>query len=113
MRGETGRKYRLSDSLLKSMTKFELASKTKPIITQEHTSTIGEMIKLRVLGKDWDNIIPHALPDVGLRRDEDEAPEVSKEISKLGLGKLYKREYLNKDKGFEVEEVHRIRLGTR
>ena len=43
------------------------------------------MIKLDVLGEDWDNIIPHALPDVGSRRGEEEDPELSQKKSKLDL----------------------------
>ena len=56
------------DSLLQSPPEFESESKANPIITQEHTSTIENMIKLCVLGEDWDDIIPHAPPDVGSRR---------------------------------------------
>ena len=49
------------------------------------------MIKIRVLGEDWGDIIPCALPDVGLGMGEDETPEVSQEKSKLGLGELYEQ----------------------
>ena len=79
MKGEAGGEDCLSDYLLKSMPKFESASKTKTIITQEYTSTIEDMIKLRIMGEDWDVIIPPALREVGLRRGKDEAPEVSQE----------------------------------
>ena len=58
------------------------------------------MIKLRVLGEDWDDVIPRALPDLGLGMREDETPEVSQEKSKLGLGELYEQEYLKK--GHEI-----------
>ena len=61
------------------------------------------MIRLCVLGEDWDNVIPRALPGVGLSRGEGEAPEVSQEKLKLGLGALYKREYLKKDMILDVE----------
>ena len=86
MRGGAVGKDIPSNSLLQSTPKFESASKANPIITQEHTSTIENMIKLRVLGEDWYDVIPHALPDVGSRMGEYEAPEVSQEKSKLGLG---------------------------
>ena len=92
-----------SDPLLQSTPKFESASKAKPIITQENTSTIENTIKIRVLGEDWDDIIPRALPDVGSRRGEDKDPEVSKEKSKLGLGELYEQEYLKKVMILDVE----------
>ena len=61
------------------------------------------MIKLRVLGEYWDNAIPRALPDIGLRRGEDDSPEVSQEKSKLGLGELYEREHLKKAMRLDVE----------
>ena len=82
---------------------FESASKSNPIITQEHTSTIENIIKLRVLGEYWDDFISRALPDVGSRRGEDEAPEISQEKSELGLGELYKREYLKNSMRLDVE----------
>ena len=96
MRGGAGRKDLSSDSLLQSTPTFELASKAKRIINQEHTSTIENMIKIRVLREDWGDIIPRALPDVGSGIREDDTREVSQEKSKLGLGKLYEQEYLEK-----------------
>ena len=47
-------------------------------------STIDNMIKLRVLGEDWDDVIPRALPDVWSRKGEEKALEVSQEIFSLG-----------------------------
>ena len=103
MRGGAGGKYIPSNYLLQYTPESELASKAKTIINQEHTSTIENMIKLRVLGEYWDDIIPCALPDVESRRGEDEAQEISKEKSKLGVGELYELEYLKKAMILEVE----------
>ena len=61
------------------------------------------MIKILVLGEDGDDVIPRTLPDVGLGRGEDKAPEVSQEKSKLGLGELYERQHLKKDMRLDVE----------
>ena len=61
------------------------------------------MIKLRVLGEDWDNVIPRALTDVGSRRGEDKTPEASQDKSKLGLGELYEQKYLKKAMRLDVE----------
>ena len=80
-----------------------MASKAKPVITQEHTSTIENMIKIRVLGDYWGNVIPRTLPDIGLKMGDDEAPEVSQEKSKLFLGELYEREHINKSMRLDVE----------
>ena len=79
MRGGAGGKYLPSDSLLQSTPEFESVSKAKPILTREHTSTIENMIKLSVLGEDWDDVTPRALPDVGSRRGEVEVPDVIQE----------------------------------
>ena len=68
MRGGTGGKGLPSNSLLQATPEFELASKAKPIITQENMSTVENIIKLCILREDWDNVIPRALPDVGSRR---------------------------------------------
>ena len=89
MRGGASGKDLPSDYLLQSTPKFESAYKAKPIIIQEHTSTIENIIRLRVLGEDRDDIIPRVLPDVGSSRGEYEVPEISEEKSKLGLGELY------------------------
>ena len=64
MRVREGGKDLHSNSLLQSAPEFELVSKANPIINQEHMSTIKNMINLRVLVEDWDNIISRALPDV-------------------------------------------------
>ena len=103
MRGGAGGKDLPSDSLIQSTAELELASKVKAIITQERMSNIENMIKLRVLGEDWKYIIPRALPGVGSRKGEDEAPEVSQEKSKSGLGELYEQEYLKKAMRLDVE----------
>ena len=51
----------------------------------------------------WDGVILHALPDVGSRRGEDEAPEVIQEKSKLDLGEFYEQEYIKKAMRLDVE----------
>ena len=61
-------------------------SKANTITNKEHMSTSENMIKLHVLGEDWDDAIPRVHPDIGSRRGKDEDPEVSQEKSKLGLG---------------------------
>ena len=61
------------------------------------------MIKLCVLGEDWDDVIPRALPDVRLMKGEEAAQEVSQEKSKLLLGELYEQEYLKKATILDIE----------
>ena len=54
------------------------------------------------MGEDWEDVVPLALHEVGLRRGEDEAPEVSWEKPKLGSDELYELEYLKKDMILDV-----------
>merc|ERR1712012_268713 len=93
MLGEAKGTQRPADSLLEATPQFEGASKIAPIITVEHTQSIEEMIKSRILAEDWDDVIPRELPDIGMKQNG-ELPEVSQEKSKLSLGELYEREYL-------------------
>jgi len=106
MRGESRGTDRPTDSLLDSTPEFEVAFKPPPIITAEHTASIEEVIKKRIIEEDWDDVVPRELPDIGLhKRGGGDAPEVSQEKSKLGLGELYEREYLKKTTGFD-RDVH-------
>lgn len=102
MKGESRGTDRPTDSLLDSTPEFEVAFKPPPIITAEHTASIEEVIKKRIIDEDWDDVVPRELPDIGLhKRGGGDAPEVSQEKSKLGLGELYEREYLKKTTGFD------------
>mmetsp|Transcript_2597 Transcript_2597/g.4218 ORF Transcript_2597/g.4218 Transcript_2597/m.4218 type:complete len:871 (+) Transcript_2597:124-2736(+) len=101
MLGEAKGTNRPSDSLLDSTPEFEVAFKPPPIITAGHTADIEEIIKKRIIEEDWDDVIPRELPDIGASKRGGDAPEVSQEKSKLGLGELYEREYLKKTTGFD------------
>lgn len=101
MLGEAKGTDRATDSLLESTPEFEVAFKPPPILTPEHAANIEEMIKKRIIDEDWDDVVPRELPDIGGHKRGGEAPEVSQEKSKLGLGELYEREYLKKTAGFD------------
>lgn len=101
MIGEAQGAARPVNSLIESTPEFETATKAAPVITVEHTMSIEEIVKKRILVEDWDNVVPRELPDVGWNMKRGEVPEVSQEKSKLGLGELYEREYLLKAVGFD------------
>ncbi len=101
MMGEAKGTDRATDSLLESTPEFEVAFKPPPILTPEHAANIEEMIKKRIIGEDWDDIVPRELPDIGGHKRGGDTPEVSQEKSKLGLGELYEREYLKKTAGYD------------
>merc|ERR1712087_328557 len=89
MVGETKGTKRPVNSLLEATPDFECATKMAPLITVDHTISIEEMIKQRILAEDWDDVIPRKLPDIGLNRSNGDLPEVSQEKSRLSLGELY------------------------
>jgi U3 small nucleolar RNA-associated protein MPP10 len=102
MMGEARGTNRATDSLLDSTPEFEVAFKPPPILTPQHAADIEAMIKKRIIDEDWDDVIPRELPDIGAhKRGGGDAPEVSQEKSKLGLGELYEREYLKKTAGYD------------
>lgn len=107
MLGESSSRKRPENSLLENTPEFEFATKMAPIITQEHTESIEEVIKRRILAEDWDDVVPRELPDIGLDKRNGELPEVSQEKSKLSLGELYEREYLKKATGYDKTAVEK------
>lgn len=107
MVGESKGSQRPVNSLLDTTADFEFATKLAPIITVEHTTSIEEIIKQRILAEDWDDVIPRELPDIGLSKRNGELPEVSQEKSKLSLGELYEREYLKKAVGYDADAVEK------
>lgn len=107
MKGETTSSDRPVNSLLESTPEFEIATKMAPVVTVEHTASIEEMIKKRVLEEDWDDVVPRELPDVGWHQKRGGLPEVSQEKSKLSLGELYEREYLKKATGYDIDAAEK------
>ena len=107
MVGEAKATQRPTNSLLEVTPTFEFATKMAPMITAEHTVSIEDVIKKRILAEDWDDVIPRELPDIGLDKRNGELPEVSQEKSKLSLGELYEREYLKKATGYDADKVEK------
>jgi U3 small nucleolar RNA-associated protein MPP10 len=107
MVGEAKATQRPTNSLLEVTPTFEFATKMAPMITAEHTVSIEDVIKRRILAEDWDDVIPRELPDIGLDKRNGELPEVSQEKSKLSLGELYEREYLKKATGYDADKVEK------
>jgi U3 small nucleolar RNA-associated protein MPP10 len=104
MTGEVTGGSRPVDSLLEAAPEFEQASKLAPAINLEHTENLEEVIKRRILGEDWDDVLPRELPSIRTSRGGGEnATEISQEKSKLGLGEIYERDYLKKAVGYDVE----------
>jgi U3 small nucleolar RNA-associated protein MPP10 len=105
--GEARAADRPMNSLLEEDLDFERAGKPVPVITQEVTEDIEAMIKRRILGQEFDEV---------LRRRPDEAlsghlgrrgvlEEVQDTKSKKGLAEIYEEEHLKRTDANYQDEV--------
>lgn len=99
LRGEATAKSRPKNSLLEVNLDFEQATKPAPLITEEVTSALEDVIKQRIKDKSWDDPIR--------RRPEQRKPkphiELDHEKSKVGLGEIYEKAFMEKATGVSEE----------
>ncbi|PWZ03784.1 Mpp10-domain-containing protein [Testicularia cyperi] len=90
--GEAGSRARPQDSLLEQDLEFERAAKVTPQVTEEMTESIEELIKRRILDKQFDDVVRRreleALPFLPSR-----LLELSDSKSAKSLAELYEEEY--------------------
>ncbi|XP_064620641.1 U3 small nucleolar ribonucleoprotein protein MPP10-like [Lineus longissimus] len=91
--GEAAGGTRPENSLLQEDLQFEHTGTTAPVITEETTQTLEEMIKQRIKDKAWDDVERKV-------RKKEEVFEYKKRItldhekSKASLGEIYEKEFL-------------------
>ena len=100
LKGEVAAKDRPENSLLEVSVDIERASKPAPIVTQEYTSSIEEMIIKRIKDSKYDDVTIPDTPEV--RAGEDFV--LSQEKSRAGLGEIYADDFMAKAKGAESDE---------
>lgn len=90
--GEAGTRARPQDSLLEQDLEFERAAKVTPQVTEEMTESIEDLIKRRILDRNFDDVIRRremeALPFLPSR-----LLELSDSKSAKSLAELYEEEY--------------------
>ncbi|EST05324.1 Mpp10 protein [Kalmanozyma brasiliensis GHG001] len=90
--GEAGSRVRPQDSLLEQDLEFERAAKVTPQVTEEMTESIEDLIKRRILDRNFDDVIRRremeALPFLPSR-----LLELSDSKSAKSLAELYEEEY--------------------
>lgn len=91
--GEAKSKDRPINSLLESDLDFERSRKPAPVITQDVTDTLEDMIKRRIKKNDFDDI-PRRLPDTLPEFRPTRLADVQETKSKKSLGELYEEDYL-------------------
>jgi U3 small nucleolar RNA-associated protein MPP10 len=110
MRGEVAAQHRPENSLLDVAVDVDRATKVAPVITQEYTSTLEDLIINRIEDSKFDDPKPrNAMAEVLTAEpgDDKDPIELSQEKSKLGLAEIYAEDFakkmLNSDEKLSVE----------
>ncbi|KAG3016219.1 hypothetical protein PC121_g13746 [Phytophthora cactorum] len=102
LKGEVRSAARPENSLLEAVLDYDRPVKAAPVITEEVSIALEEMIKKRILEDDYDDVIRKFAGNEEDRKNKLE--EVSMEKSKEGLGEIYEKEYMKTAMGFEADD---------
>ncbi|KAJ2804828.1 U3 snoRNP protein [Coemansia helicoidea] len=93
MIGEVGSNKRPKNSLLAEDLDFDHVQKPVPVITQESTVTLEDIIKRRILNEEWDDV--ERKKDIQAKPFRpSEAVELSDKQSKKSLAEVYEADYM-------------------
>jgi U3 small nucleolar RNA-associated protein MPP10 len=107
LRGEITAKQRPSNSLLEEDLEFEHMTKAAPVITEEVTESLEDIIKKRIRDRAWDNVEPKFLEKTEAARKRPTL-ELNDAKSKHSLAQVYESEFEKKRK---EEQEAAIRKG--
>lgn len=99
MKGEVNASHRPENSLLDLAVDVERAAKVAPVVTQEFTTSLEDLIIKRIEDQRFDDPRPrNAAAEVLTAHagDDNNPVELSQEKSKLGLAEIYAEEYAQK-----------------
>eukprot|EP01091_Cochliopodium_minus_P008810 TRINITY_DN2056_c0_g1_i1.p1 TRINITY_DN2056_c0_g1~~TRINITY_DN2056_c0_g1_i1.p1 ORF type:complete len:431 (-),score=187.97 TRINITY_DN2056_c0_g1_i1:12-1304(-) len=90
--GEVSSKSRPLDSLIEKNIEFDSVTRPVPIITEEYTSNLENMIKKRILEEAWDDVVRKQVVNIPYK------PQIvlDKEKSEKGLSEIYEQQYKDK-----------------
>eukprot|EP00753_Platysulcus_tardus_P020564 PLAT8223.1.p1 GENE.PLAT8223.1~~PLAT8223.1.p1 ORF type:complete len:613 (-),score=366.05 PLAT8223.1:36-1745(-) len=100
MTGEVVGRSRPENSLLSTELEYDRMTRVAPVITEDFTESLEDMIKRRILEGSWDD--PERKAEV--REDFRPQMEVSQEKSELGLADEYAAEYETRFLGAKKED---------
>jgi U3 small nucleolar RNA-associated protein MPP10 len=93
MSGEVVAGRRPENSLLEVDLEFDHASNPPPIITEEHTRSLEDVIRARIIEERWDDVVRKQPIERGSFAPE-AVPEVQDTKSEKGLGEIYEESYM-------------------
>jgi len=97
------RRGRPANALLEVPLDFDHATKQAPVVTQELTDSLEEMIRQRCINLKWDDPVRKVAPEA--KRQKRELEEVDTEKSSRGLGDIYAAEYARKVLGVKDDDA--------
>ncbi|XP_005381719.1 PREDICTED: U3 small nucleolar ribonucleoprotein protein MPP10 [Chinchilla lanigera] len=111
LQGEVTAQKRPENSLLEETLHFDHAVRMAPVITEETTFQLEDMIKQRIRDQAWDDVVRKEKP-------KEDAYEYKKRLtldhekSKLSLAEIYEQEYmkLNQQKTAEEENPEHVEI---
>ncbi|XP_008268000.1 U3 small nucleolar ribonucleoprotein protein MPP10 isoform X1 [Oryctolagus cuniculus] len=111
LQGEVTAQKRPENSLLEETLHFDHAVRMAPVITEETTLQLEDIIKQRIRDKAWDDVVRKEKP-------KEDAYEYKKRLtldhekSKLSLAEIYEQEYikLNQQKAEEEENPEHVEI---
>lgn len=104
MKGEVSGKQRASDTLLEEDLEFDRTAKPVPVITQDVTESIEEIIKRRILNQEFDDVPKRIISELNNFKPSKKV-EVSEEKSSKSLAELYEDEYAHRNGDEETNEA--------
>lgn len=96
VKGEVRAKNRPLDSLIETELDFERNAKPVPVITDESTQTLEDMIRNRIKNYEFDDL-PRRLPDVLPHFRPSKTADLQETKSQKSLAKIYEEEHLRKE----------------
>ncbi|VEU20337.1 DEKNAAC101117 [Brettanomyces naardenensis] len=104
MKGEVSARQRDRDALLDEDLEFERTAKPVPVITQETTETLDELIKRRIKDEQFDEIQKRTISKMTDFKPSQKI-EVSEEKSSKSLAEVYEDEYSKEESEVASEEL--------